>query len=211
MKVLVSGTTGELGKQVFNWFSKYYNDYQLLAMDDLSDASVLKDLFLTQNIDAVIHLSSSVGQTSMGTRNLLQAAKDSWSSNHDAHRFLLITADPFEGEVLLREYHIANGMNLLVSSCEDTFESPDFPFVYASIAEQNISGKNTIPVYTKGQEVPEWFWVEEHACALDVLFHQAEAGKSYSIGGMNGWKRGNIEYNPIVQHVHGTYNTVNAR
>lgn len=211
MKVLVSGTTGELGKQVFNWFSKYYNDYQLLAMDDLSDASVLKDLFLTQKIDAVIHLSSSVGQTPSGTRNLLQAAQASWVSSNDAHRFLLITADLFEGELLLRQYHDEKGMNLLVSSCEETFESPDFPFVYAAMAEQNISSENTIPVYMKGQEVPQWFWVEEQACAIDVLFHQAEAGKTYSIGGMNAWKRSTLEYNPIVQHTQSSYTTANAR
>lgn len=210
MKVLVSGTTGELGKQVFNWFSKYYTDYQLLAIDDLSDASVLNDLFSTQKIDAVIHLSST-GQTSSGTRNLIQAACASWSADHEAHRFLFITADLFEGELLLREYHDAKGMNLLVSSCEETFESPDFPFVYAPIAQQNISSRNTIPVYTKGQEVPDWFWVEEQACAIDVLFHQAEAGKTYSIGGMNAWKRSNLEYNPIVQHVQASYTTANAR
>lgn len=211
MKVLVTGSTAELGKQVVNWFTQYYNDYQLIALDDLSDAELLNDLFATQQFDAVIHLPAPATENTQGLRNLLEAAQGSWSANQDAHRFLLITTNPFQGELLLREYHEGHGMNLLVSSCEPTFDSPDFPFVFSAIAQQNISSRQTVPVYAKGQEVPEWFWVEEQACAIDVLFHQAEAGKTYIIGGMNAWKRGDLEYNPIVQHTQQSYSTVNAR
>jgi dTDP-glucose 4,6-dehydratase len=211
MKVLVTGSTAELGKQVVNWFAQYYNDYQLIALDDLSDAELLNDLFVTQQFDAVIHLPAPATENTQGLRNLLEAAQGSWAANHDAHRFLLITTNPFQGELLLREYHNGHGMNLLVSSCEPTFDSPDFPFVFSAIAQQNISSKQTVPVYAKGQEVPEWFWVEEHACAIDILFHQAEAGPTYTIGGMNAWKRGDLEYNPIVQHTQQSYSTVNAR
>ena len=211
MKVLVTGSTAELGKQVVNWFTQYYNDYQLIALDDLSDAELLNGLFATQQFDAVIHLPAPATENTQGLRNLLEAAQGSWSANQDAHRFLLITTNPFQGELLLREYHEGHGMNLLVSSCEPTFDSPDFPFVFSAIAQQNISSRQTVPVYAKGQEVPEWFWVEEQACAIDVLFHQAEAGKTYTIGGMNAWKRGDLEYNPIVQHTQQSYSTVNAR
>ncbi len=211
MKVLVTGTTGELGKQVINWFSEYYSDYQLVELNDLSDATVINSLFSTQNFDSVIHLAAAQGQNTQETRNLLKVANASWAANQDAHRFLMLTSDLFEAELMLREYHDKNGMNLLVSSCEETFASSDFPFVYSAIAQQNIAGQNTVPLYAKGQEVPEWFWVEDEACAIDILFHQAEAGKSYSIGGMNTWKRSDLEYNPIVQPVHYKYSPVNAR
>lgn len=211
MKVLVTGTTGELGKQVINWFSQYYTEYKLVELNDLSDLGVINSLFDTQDFDAVIHLAAMSGQNTQGTRNLLQAANKSWSANQDAHRFVFVTPDLFDGELMLREYHDAHGMNLLVSSCEETFASPDFPFVFSAIAQQQISSKNTFPVYAKGQQVPDWFWVEEEACAIDVLFHQAEAGKSYSIGGMNAWKRSDLEYNPIVQHVQHSYSAANAR
>ena len=211
MKVLVTGSTAELGKQVVNWFAQYYNDYQLIALDDLSDAELLNDLFATQQFDAVIHLPATNTENTDDLRNLLQAAQGSWSANQDAHRFLLITTNAFQGELLLREYHAGHGMNLLVSSCEPTFDSPDFPFIFSAIAQQNISNKQTVPVYAKGQEVPEWFWVEEPACAIDVLFHQAEAGKVYSIGGMNNWKRSDLEYNPVVQTLPHNYSLANAR
>lgn len=211
MKVLVTGTTGELGKQVINWFSQYYTDYKLIELNDLSDIDIINNLFTTQNFDAVLHLAPILGQNTQGTRNLLQVANQSWSADQDAHRFLFITADLFEGELMLREYHDQYGMNLLVSSCEDTFASSDFPFVFSGIAQQNISGKNTVPLYTKGQEVPEWFWVEDQACAIDILFHQAEAGKTYNIGGMNAWKRSDLEYNPIVQPHQHQYSAVNVR
>lgn len=211
MNVLVTGTAGELGKQVVNWFSKYYTDYRLVELNDLSDISVLNNLFDAQHFDAVIHFASTPGENTYGTANVLQVANAKWSSDQDAHRFLLITSDLFEAELILREYHDNKGMNLLVSSCEDTFASSDFPFVFASVAQQHISSNNTVPVYTRGQEVPEWFWVEEQACAVDILFHQAEAGKTYSIGGMNAWKRSDLEYSPIVQPMQHSYSTVNAR
>jgi len=211
MKVLVAGSTSKLGQQVVNWFNKYYNDYQLIELNDLSDLAFLNDLFTTQQFDTVLHLPTSQAENTHGLRNLLQAAQDSWATNHDAHRFLLITSNPYEGELMLREYHHQYGMNLLVSSCEPTFDSPDFPFVFSGIAEQNVQSNNVVPVYAKGQEVPEWFWVEEEACAIDILFHQAEAGKTYTIGGMNAWKRSDLEYNPIVQTNLYSYSTANVR
>ena len=211
MKVLVTGTTGKLGKQVITWFSQYYSDYQIVELNDLSDAAVINHLFTTQKFDSVIHIADAAAQFPQGTTMLLASANTHWSSDQDAHRFLLVTADLFTAEVLLREYHDAKGMNLLVSSCEDTFASEDFPFVFSGLAQQQIAGNNAIPVYAKGQEVPEWFWVDSEACALDVLFHQAEAGKTYNIGGMNAWKRSDLEYNPIVQHLQHSYSTANAR
>lgn len=211
MKVLVTGTACELGKQVINWFSEYYTDYKLVEMNDLSDYGSINSLFESQNFDSVIHIAANTAQSTQGTRNLLQAANTCWAGNQDAHRFLLITADAFEAELILREYHDAQGMNLLVSSFEETYATPDFPFVFSAIAQQQISAKNNIPLYTKGQAVPEWSWVEEPACAVDILFHQAEAGKAYSIGGMNAWKRSDLEYNPIIQPMEHRYSTVNAR
>lgn len=211
MNVLVTGTVGELGKQVINWFSKYYTEYKIVELNDLSDIGVINNLFATQKFDSVIHLAQASVQNTQNTRNLLQTAHESWVADLDAHRFLFITADPFQGELILREFHDAKGMNLLVSSFEETFASPDFPFVFSAVAQQHIAANNIIPLYIKGQEVPEWFWVEEPACAVDVLFHQAEAGKAYSIGGMNAWKRSDLEYNPIIQQVEHRYATVNAR
>jgi dTDP-glucose 4,6-dehydratase len=199
MKVLVTGSTGLLGNQVVKWFLQYYPDYQITTLNDLSDYGVINHLFNANQFDSVIHLAPTLGQNTQGSQNLLDAANENWLGNHDAHRFLFITSDIRQGEHLLNEYNGQYGMNLLVSSCEEAFASSDFPFIFSAIAEQNINSKNILPLYAKGQQVPEWFWVEEQACAIDVLLHQAEAGKVYAIGGMNAWKRSDLEYSPIVK------------
>jgi dTDP-glucose 4,6-dehydratase len=211
MKVLVTGSTGSLGNQVVKWFLQYYPDYQITTLNDLSDAGVINHLFNANQFDAVIHLAPTLGQNTQGSRNLLNAANSSWFGNQDAHRFLFISADLNEGERLLKEFNGEYGMNLLVSSYQEAYASSDFPFIFSAIAEQNIASKNTVPVYTKGQQVPEWFWVEEEACAIDILFHQAEAGLVYAIGGMNSWKRSDLEYNPIVKPNEHHYQRISAQ
>jgi dTDP-glucose 4,6-dehydratase len=199
MKVLITGTTGVLGNQVVKWFLQYYPHYQITTLNDLTDVGVVNHLFQANQFDSVIHLAATLGQNAQGTRNLLNAANASWFNNQDEHRFLFISSDVYAAEALVHEFNGSYGMNLLASSCEEAYASPDFPFVYSAIAQQNVDAKNTIPVYSKGQEVPEWFWVEEEACAIDILFHQAEAGKIYSVGGMNAWRRSDLEYSPIVK------------
>lgn len=211
MKVLVTGTTGLLGKQVINWFNQYYPTYEITKLNDLSDVGVINHLFAMNKFDSVIHLAATLGQNTQGTSNLLNVANACWFGKQDAHRFLFVTPDIYAGELLLREYNGKFGMNLLVSSCTEAYASSDFPFVFSGIAESNIHAKNTVPLYTKGQQVPDWFWVEDEACAIDILFHQAEAGRSYTIGGMNAWKRSDLEYNPIIQPLAYEYSTVSAR
>lgn len=212
MNVLITGTTGLLGTQVVNWFTKYYPSYEITILNDLSDVSVINHLFSMNNFDSVIHLAATLGQNTQGTSNILNVANAFWFGNQYAHRFLFVTPDIYAGELLLKEYNGKFGMNLLVASCTEPYASSDFPFVFSEIAENNINVNKTIPLYTKGQQVPNWFWVENQACAIDILFHQAEAGRSsYTIGGMNAWKRSDLEYNPIIQPLAYEYSSVSAR
>ena len=59
------------------------------------------------------------------------------------------------------------------------------------LAINNIKNNKPVPVYGKGENVRDWLWVEDHARAIDLIFHQAKTGLTYNIGGHNEWK--NIE------------------
>lgn len=186
MKLLITGASTSLGSQVLSWFSQYYPEMQIVTLDDLSDVRAVNHFFEVEHIDAVIHLAAADQQTSSGTKTLLDAANRCWQGNHLIKRFFYISPEPMAAnKVLLRKY---KDMTLVVSSCSDCFASPAFPVEYIAVADQNVKNNKGVPVYANGQKVPEWFWVSNQACAIDVLFHQGEAGVIYNIGGMNAWK-----------------------
>ena len=186
MKLLITGTTTLLGSQVLDRFQKYYSDVQISTLDDLSDAAAVSTFFEVNQFDAVIHLASVYQAEHIGTKNLLDAANTAWQGLHLLRRFMYVSCeDEVRNNSLLKKY---SQMTLVISSCQDCFASSDFPLAYVSLAQEKISEKKPVPLYVAGQTVPEWFWVADEACAIDVVFHQGEAGLLYSVGGMNAFK-----------------------
>ncbi len=195
MKLLITGASTSLGSQVLSWFKQYYPEMKITTLDDLSDVRAVNHFFEVENIDAVIHLAAADQQTVSGTRTLLDAANRWWQGNHLIKRFFYISPEPMAAnKALLRKY---KDMTLVVSSCSDCFASSAFPVEHIALADQNVKNNKGVPVYATGQRVPEWFWVSGQACAIDVLFHQGEAGVIYNIGGMNAWKNADagVKYN----------------
>jgi dTDP-glucose 4,6-dehydratase len=186
MKLLITGASTSLGSQVFSWFKQYYPEMQVVTLEDLSDVRAVNHFFEVEHIDAVIHLAAASQHVAAGTKTLLDAANSCWQGNHLIKRFFHVSGDSVAAnKALLRKY---KDMTLVVSSCSDSFASSAFPVEYIALADQNVKNNKAVPVYANGQKVPEWFWASGQACAIDVLFHQGEAGVIYNIGGMNAWK-----------------------
>ena len=88
----------------------------------------------------------------------------------------------------MRAYHDTYGLDTVISNCSNNYGSYHFPEKLIPLAINNIKQKKPVPVYGKGENVRDWLWVEDHARAIDTIFHNAKAGSTYNIGGHNEWK-----------------------
>ncbi|MCX2453233.1 dTDP-glucose 4,6-dehydratase [Pedobacter sp. PLR] len=151
----------------------------------------------------------------IGTVNLLNAAKESWKGDYANHRFYHVSTDEVYGSLgetgmftettaydphspysaskassdhFVRAYHDTYGLDVVISNCSNNYGSHHFPEKLIPLAINNIKNNKAVPVYGKGENIRDWLWVEDHASAIDRIFHQAKAGDTYNIGGHNEWK-----------------------
>ena len=149
-----------------------------------------------------------------GTANLLNAAKNAWAGNMEGKRFYHISTDEVYGSLgkegfftektaydprspysaakassdhFVRAYFHTYGLPVVVSNCSNNYGSHHFPEKLIPLAINNIKKKLPIPIYGKGENVRDWLWVDDHARAIDVIFHKGETGETYNIGGHNEW------------------------
>jgi dTDP-glucose 4,6-dehydratase len=88
----------------------------------------------------------------------------------------------------VRAYHDTYDLDVVISNCSNNYGSHHFPEKLIPLAINNIKNNRPIPVYGKGENVRDWLWVEDHARAIDLIFHEGSAGETYNIGGHNEWK-----------------------
>ena len=151
----------------------------------------------------------------VGTVNLLNAARYLWKGDYENNRFYHVSTDEVYGSLgetgmfteqtgydphspysaskagsdhFVRAYHDTYGLNTVISNCSNNYGSFHFPEKLIPLAINNIKLKKPVPVYGKGENIRDWLWVEDHARAIDLLFHKAKAGSTYNIGGHNEWK-----------------------
>ncbi|SKB72703.1 dTDP-glucose 4,6-dehydratase [Parapedobacter luteus] len=151
----------------------------------------------------------------VGTVVLLNAARKHWQGAYPAHRFYHVSTDEVYGALgdtgmfteetkydphspysaskassdhFVRAYHDTYGIDTVISNCSNNYGSHHFPEKLIPLAINNIKGNKPVPVYGKGENVRDWLWVEDHARAIDVIFHKAASGETYNIGGHNEWK-----------------------
>ncbi len=151
----------------------------------------------------------------IGTVNLLNAAREFWKGDYEHKRFYHVSTDEVYGALgaegmftettaydphspysaskaasdhFVRAYHDTYGLNVVISNCSNNYGSHHFPEKLIPLAINNLKNGQPVPVYGKGENVRDWLWVEDHARAIDVIFHQAKAGETYNIGGHNEWK-----------------------
>ncbi len=151
----------------------------------------------------------------VGTVNLLNAAKQNWLGAYADKRFYHVSTDEVYGTLsegndmfteetaydphspysaskassdhFVRAYADTYGLDAVISNCSNNYGSHHFPEKLIPLSINNIKNNKTIPIYGKGENIRDWLWVEDHARAIDVIFHQAKSGSTYNIGGHNEW------------------------
>src|SRR6478736_2895983 len=85
-------------------------------------------------------------------------------------------------------YHHTYGLPVVMSNCSNNYGSHHFPEKLIPLMINNIRNNKPLPVYGKGENVRDWLWVNDHARAIDVIFHKGKNGEKYNVGGFNEWK-----------------------
>ena len=88
----------------------------------------------------------------------------------------------------VRAYHDTYGMPTIVTNCSNNYGPYQFPEKLIPLFINNIRNRKPLPVYGKGENVRDWLYVEDHARAIDLIFHKGEIAQTYNIGGFNEWK-----------------------
>ncbi len=152
----------------------------------------------------------------VGTVNLLNAAKNLWVNQADYAKklFYHVSTDEVYGSLgetgffteetpydphspysaskassdhFVRAYFDTYKMPVVVSNCSNNYGSFHFPEKLIPLSINNIKNNKAIPIYGKGENVRDWLFVEDHARAIDVIFHSGKVGETYNIGGHNEW------------------------
>ena len=88
----------------------------------------------------------------------------------------------------VRAYHDTYGMPTIVTNCSNNYGPYQFPEKLIPLFINNIRHRKPLPVYGKGENVRDWLYVEDHARAIDLIFHEGRIAETYNIGGFNEWK-----------------------
>ncbi|MEN9885333.1 MAG: dTDP-glucose 4,6-dehydratase, partial [Bacteroidota bacterium] len=98
------------------------------------------------------------------------------------------SASKASSDHLVKAYHHTYNLPIVISNCSNNYGSHQFPEKLLPLMINNIVNSRPLPVYGKGDNVRDWLWVEDHAKAIDVVFHTGKLGETYNIGGFNEWK-----------------------
>ena len=96
----------------------------------------------------------------------------------------------------VRAFHDTYGMPTIVTNCSNNYGPYQFPEKLIPLFINNIRNRKPLPVYGKGENVRDWLYVEDHARAIDLIFHEGKVAETYNIGGFNEWK--NIDIIKVV-------------
>jgi dTDP-glucose 4,6-dehydratase len=98
------------------------------------------------------------------------------------------SASKASSDHMVRAYNHTFGIPVVISNCSNNYGPNQFPEKLIPLAINNIKNNKPVPVYGKGENIRDWLYVEDHASAIDLIFHNGNAGETYNIGGNNEWK-----------------------
>lgn len=189
--------------QIADLFMRYRFDAVIhLAAESHVDRSITgPDEFVFTNI--------------IGTLNLLNSALLVWQNNMAGKLFYHISTDEVYGSLgsegsftestpydpkspysaskagsdhMVRAYNNTFKIPAIVTNCSNNYGPNQFPEKLIPLAINNIKNNKPVPVYGKGENIRDWLYVEDHASAIDLVFHKGIPGETYNIGGKNEWK-----------------------
>ncbi|MCB0508509.1 MAG: dTDP-glucose 4,6-dehydratase [Bacteroidetes bacterium] len=168
------------------------------------------------HVDRSIHNPLDFIMTNVvGTVNLLNAAKEAWKSNYEGKLFYHVSTDEVYGSLgveglftettpydprspysaskassdhFVRAYENTYKLPIVLSNCSNNYGSFQFPEKLIPLFINNIKNDKALPVYGKGDYTRDWLFVEDHAAAIDVIYHKGKIGETYNIGGFNEWQ-----------------------
>lgn len=132
--------------------------------------------------------ASSEDDMAYGTEFFLETTKYNPHSPYSASK---ASSDHF-----VRAYHDTYGMPTIVTNCSNNYGPYQFPEKLIPLFINNIRQGKPLPVYGKGENVRDWLFVEDHARAIDLIFHKGKIAETYNIGGFNEWK--NIDLIKVI-------------
>jgi len=150
----------------------------------------------------------------IGTVNLLNGARSFWDGDFENKLFYHVSTDEVYGSLgseglfteetsydprspyssskassdhFVRAYHHTYGMPIKISNCSNNYGANQFPEKLIPLMIHNIKNGLPLPVYGEGLNIRDWLWVEDHASAIDEIYHAGTNGETYNIGGLNEW------------------------
>lgn len=165
----------------------------------------------------------------MGTLNLLNTAREYWKDDYSAHRFHHVSTDEVYGALdmnpenkftettpynphspysaskassdhLVKAYGDTFGMNVTISNCSNNYGPNQFPEKLIPLVINKLKEGMPIPVYGTGENVRDWLYVEDHAKAIDCIFHNGKSGETYNVGGNHEMKNIDIIKTIILKY-----------
>ena len=187
-------------KRIGELFEKYHFDAVIhLAAESHVDRSIMDPLaFVKTNV--------------LGTAILLNTCRKAWKDNMEGKLFYHVSTDEVYGTLgdegffteetpydphspysaskaasdhFVMAYHDTYGIPVVMSNCSNNYGSHHFPEKLIPLMIYNIKNNKPLPVYGKGENVRDWLFVEDHARAIDTIFHKGRIGESYNVGGFN--------------------------
>lgn len=184
-------------------FEKYHFDSVIhLAAESHVDRSIKDPLsFVKTNV--------------LGTAVLLNTCRKFWKDKEEGKLFYHVSTDEVYGSLgdegfftestpydprspysaskaasdhFVMAYYHTYHMPVILSNCSNNYGSHHFPEKLIPLLINNIRNNKPLPVYGKGDNVRDWLFVDDHARAIDVIFHKGKQGEKYNIGGFNEWK-----------------------
>ena len=125
-------------------------------------------------------VASSEGHKAYGDDFFYETTKYSPHSPYSASK---ASSDHF-----VRAFHDTYGMPTIVTNCSNNYGPYQFPEKLIPLFINNIRNRKPLPVYGRGENVRDWLFVEDHARAIDLIFHEGKVAETYNIGGFNEWK-----------------------